>query len=460
MVIRPQEAVVEKRQEPESVAAQYKTRCPHCQAQFRIGEQHLRQAKGQVRCGSCLKVFLATENLVQDAPPAPASDAAPTRRTIRKDKRPAPPSGSDTPAPKWDMPEDEPAQTPDTRWTLNEDDSAASAPPARATKPEKTRDDDEAPNDTRVSLGGLELSDSFLSLDGDEDDDRLRHDDFSDMAGVASGDSSSGTDDSWAEQLLEELEDEQPPRPPRADALSLSESEDEQATRTANAARHERTRQNTARAMREKDEWMQDIETADPFDAASEDLLAGLGSDHIGDIDLPEPDRPGRRSDLGETLRWSAASLALLILLGVQYLIFEFDDLARRPALRPVYAALCDRLPCDLPSLTDISALRASNLVVRPHPVAEDALMVDLLLHNRGPHAQPYPDLELGFTSLEGNAVASRRFTPEEYLQGEVAPGDLIPVDTPVHISLEILDPGEQAVNYILRPLPPTSSQG
>ena len=45
------------------MAAQYKTRCPHCAAQFKITEEHLKQARGAVRCGSCLQIFQASDYL-------------------------------------------------------------------------------------------------------------------------------------------------------------------------------------------------------------------------------------------------------------------------------------------------------------------------------------------------------------------------------------------------------------
>ena len=50
-----------------------------------------------------------------------------------------------------------------------------------------------------------------------------------------------------------------------------------------------------------------------------------------------------------------------------------------------------------------------------------------------------------------GLLVAGRRFPPGEYLDGEVSAGDLMPVSTPVQLSLEIADPGEDAVNYTLK---------
>ena len=43
------------------MATQYKTRCPHCAAQFKITDEHLKQARGAVRCGSCLQIFQAND---------------------------------------------------------------------------------------------------------------------------------------------------------------------------------------------------------------------------------------------------------------------------------------------------------------------------------------------------------------------------------------------------------------
>ncbi|HCE41179.1 MAG TPA: DUF3426 domain-containing protein, partial [Alcanivorax sp.] len=124
------------------MAGPYKTRCPHCGAQFKISDEHLGQARGAVRCGSCLRIFQATDHLVGDAAP-PAAD----------------------------------------RWRHALDDAPAE------------NDDD-----------GLKLSDDFLDLDGDEPDDP---DPFADLDEPSNGGDSA--DESWAEALLEELEDDRAP---------------------------------------------------------------------------------------------------------------------------------------------------------------------------------------------------------------------------------------------------------
>ncbi|WP_394241562.1 DUF3426 domain-containing protein [Halopseudomonas laoshanensis] len=53
--------------------------CPHCQTRFRLSQDHLQAAAGNVRCGACLKVFDARAQINSAEPePSPAPDAAKT----------------------------------------------------------------------------------------------------------------------------------------------------------------------------------------------------------------------------------------------------------------------------------------------------------------------------------------------------------------------------------------------
>ena len=40
------------------------TQCPHCQTSFRVSHAQLGMARGVVRCGSCLQVFNAAQQLL------------------------------------------------------------------------------------------------------------------------------------------------------------------------------------------------------------------------------------------------------------------------------------------------------------------------------------------------------------------------------------------------------------
>ena len=67
------------------------TQCPHCQTRFRVSHAQLNVARGVVRCGSCLQVFNAARQLLEQrahaqAPkpeqPATAEHAAEAPRAI------------------------------------------------------------------------------------------------------------------------------------------------------------------------------------------------------------------------------------------------------------------------------------------------------------------------------------------------------------------------------------------
>ncbi len=147
---------------------------------------------------------------------------------------------------------------------------------------------------------------------------------------------------------------------------------------------------------------------------------------------------------------WTAGIVVALLVLAGQYLIFNFDRLARDDNYRPALGQACQWLGCQLPERDDLSQIRSSNLVVRSHPRTSNALAVDAILINRADFKQHFPIMELQFTDLSGEVVAGRRFTPDEYLSGELSGMAAMPIRQPVHVSLEIVDPGERAVNYQL----------
>jgi len=88
--------------------------------------------------------------------------------------------------------------------------------------------------------------------------------------------------------------------------------------------------------------------------------------------------------------------------------------------------------------------------VVRKHPEFPNALAIDVILYNRADFAQPFPLLRMIFTDPQGREIASRRFRPEEYLSGELAGANLMPQQTPIHVALSMLDPGQRATSYTL----------
>ena len=367
------------------MAGQYKTRCPHCGAQFKISDEHLGQARGAVRCGACLQIFQATDHLIDAEPPR---------------------------ADQWEHAlDDEPAGEAETGDRYGDADD----------------DERQEPPGDGGSLGDSVLSDSFLSLEQDDPDEGLGED-FSSMSGAGRASLNDGSDEAWAEALLQDLEDEEEP------VSTPRQSHDDA----------------TARKPEPDPEPEPEISEPDQYDF----LGATPSSREVANERLDYAAGRYRGPGIGAIVKWGLLSLLAIAVLAGQYAFFHFDRLARSPQWRPLYAQACHYLGCRLPLRSDVSVLRGANLVVRSDPDYRNALMVDALLYNEGHWPQPFPVLELTFNDLKGQVVASRRFGPAEYLHGKAAGMSAMPVDTPIHVSLQIVDPGDKAVSYNLRLLP------
>ncbi|GAB3378575.1 DUF3426 domain-containing protein [Azotobacter armeniacus] len=370
----------------------FATQCPYCQTRFRINRAQLDAARGAVRCGACLQVFNAARHLIE---------------------RPAPPQSAAAEAPTG---------TP------------------RAAEPASHWDHDE------LDLGDLDLD----TLDLDEELAKLESQERQLMARLQSADAESPAPRSGARPRQGPVE----PLPPTGSLLVTPSGEGERpeptltlkppvegseplrppppAPREAPAARVEPRRPSPASPLQRNEP------------ERPEGGLLELADEPLR-LDWRKP-----RQSWGRRLGWLLLNLLALTALAGQYVWFHYDELVRQDRYRPWFERLCPYLGCSLPPLVDIDQIKSSNLVVRNHPEFAGALVVDAIIYNRATFAQPFPLLELRFADINGQPVASRRFKPNEYLSGELAGQQEMPPQTPIHISLEILDPGTQAVNYSL----------
>src|SRR5690606_22813640 len=241
---------------------------------------------------------------------------------------------------------------------------------------------------------------------------------FSSMSGAGRATQSENADESWAEALLQELEDKEPPAPAKASAMRLQD--DTPAAPAPPVKKKTAPKKKAAPAA--DDLFAEDFDLFaedDPLGPAGEAGYTGSLDDDFDDdfaaLELGAGKPAGKKAahpfersrvDIGGLLKWGLLSLAALLVLAAQYLVFNFDHLARTPQWRPFYAGVCDLAGCALPNPSDISLLRGTNLIVRTHPQVPEALIVDAILFNHADYEQPFPVIELSFSSLRGQPVA------------------------------------------------------
>jgi hypothetical protein len=292
--------------------------------------------------------------------------------------------------------------------------------------------------------------DDFNAQAGGGHFDEVLEDNFNDFDALAADSGSNGSladkaDDAWAKDMLAEIEQEDKP-----ETLDLSKVNNirDVLTDFTNPVDVDAARRDLG------------FDRADPF-AAREvgDKKADRGSEGRAEMiahiePLPVEMLSGAAHpavDWKNILRWNVYAAALALLLVVQYVGFNFNKLAKTDTTRPYMQTLCSMAGCKLPSVENWRYIKIQNLVVRQHPQVADALAVDAILFNVTAQEQPYPQLELYFSDLAKTPIASRRFEPAEYLSGELSGQTMMPPGRPVHIALELVNPGEKAVNWSLQ---------
>lgn len=410
------------------------TQCPHCQTRFRLTPEQLSVAGGHVRCGACLEVFHAADAAaaLQPAPPAPQSEPPQQSRAAdiqppAPGPRPAPPAPTQV---QDSLLHDDLDDEPDLA-ALGLDESIISEvnPAAQLSNAE---------GQGATSPGLADLHEDFIATppaqDFGPDFDHKR-------VGLPLPEPA---DQEYADKGIFQRDQpasvEKRPVTPASVMDAAAEAPDALARPTAEAVPAESAVPSPVRASRDADM------TQAPDSERAEPPLAPLGLELLEE-ELLAADPPRRRAP---SWIWTGLALLALLALPVQYLIYNFDALARDQSTRPLLENICLLAPCELPARVDISRIRSTNLLVRPHPEFPNALAIDVILYNRADFEQPFPVLDMQFADSSGRPVANRRFRPEEYLSGELAGVELMPPQTPIHVGLSMLDPGPQARSYRL----------
>lgn len=404
------------------------TRCPKCDTSFRISDTHLSTAKGSVRCGSCLTVFNARDHLISSKTPAPTE----------------PSTGSHTTSDEEDL------LISDT-MQLNKNKVAAI---------DDFTDDFNDALYTNAHAGDHELN-LFERENSPED-----------------GDDDVPQDESWALDLLNDDEPAQAPEEVEEEVHIDHDDVAEEQKNIFDTGEYDSTEnapkdtffQNSFQIIEEQSEEESEgdsasdlyheyddveIEEYDYSDTSAQvyaqpETPQQQAHDYLASIE-PEPvefDYHGHKQFWQTRWFWGSLSLLAGIVLIGQIAWIKFPTLSGVEPYRSYYAKACELLSCQLPVLVDRSKIRSTNLVVRSHPNVSNALVVDAIIQNTARFEQTFPVLDLVFTDNRDQVISARRLTPSDYLGGELAGHKHMPSLQPVHIAIEIADPGEEATGY------------
>lgn len=423
------------------------TECPSCRTRFRVAEAQLQSARGRVRCGACLTVFNGVEHLIWDEVETFASDeeAQNALDDLLSELEEAVSQPTGLPAEAEALPSGNAIDEPELPHSAAFVDEEPEPPQALSVDAgERAGPVSEPVEDDRQKLEEvdaiIELIEEHPPLrDQDRADDRSTQS-LRNIVPIFSGFEEDG-------QSTENVEAEKPKSPLTEeiviDAPGTLNNVEANPDLVETAQIPAETAPQGLRSVKDAAFEPGPVTPADSQgDAAA---LTGLEIEDAAaaSVVFGEPSR--RRPWV-----WLAIAAAVAGIF-VQILWYQFDDWAKDPTWRPVYASVCSMVGCELPVQSDLSLLRTQNLLVRSDPDDPGVLLVNAVIANEAQFSQPFPVLELRFTDLRGALVAGRRFQPAEYLAGEAADMTLMPARTPVQIELEIEDPGPEAVNYTMK---------
>jgi predicted Zn finger-like uncharacterized protein len=334
------------------------TRCPYCQTYFKIHAEHLKRAKGKVRCGQCYKVFNSLGNLLEDLPVPLSQNQPGNKTTTHRTLRPKPPS------------------TKAIRATLVQ------------------------PASTEFRTGRTGTSRSYRSV-----------------ASEASADVAVGRTATRPRIKAELLRRKQP----ASRKFPFSSQQDD----SLNLSR--------------KDQ-ISDVQTG--VNSTARELIVHPS------VQQRIPPKEKKTGGLSSLLGWSIGLFLLLFFFLVQYSYFLRDDLAKHKELRPWIETICKFAHCNLPLQKDIRLIELTHREISVHPRVKNALLISAIMLNNATFAQPFPIMRIQLSDTAGTLIASRNFTPSEYLDADVNTRDGMPPGQPVQIMLEIADPGTDAVNF------------
>lgn len=192
-------------------------------------------------------------------------------------------------------------------------------------------------------------------------------------------------------------------------------------------------------------------------DDSQKDTYNFFEEEHNNETDYVVPREFRDTQETENPSKFSAALLgvgsALLITtLGLQYAWYNRNDFMHIPEVQAKIENLCQHFDCTSISFRDPSKIELVSRNIYSHPNAKEALMINLTIKNNATFSQPYPMMSIDFTDIRGDIVASRVFSPKEYLYAQASQQKeiqkILPPDSSSDIMMEMQDPGTKALTY------------
>ncbi|MBT4836060.1 MAG: DUF3426 domain-containing protein [Methylococcales bacterium] len=145
---------------------------------------------------------------------------------------------------------------------------------------------------------------------------------------------------------------------------------------------------------------------------------------------------------------WLVGSLVLVFMMMIQVLFILKDELAQKKQWRPLVLQLCDVLQCEVPIQKNIKAIVITQRDIRQNPEHEKSLLINITIKNTADFSQPFPKILMKISKTDSSLMAQRIFLPHEYLGQLSGKYQNMKPNIPIHVVLELVDPGNEATGF------------
>jgi hypothetical protein len=147
---------------------------------------------------------------------------------------------------------------------------------------------------------------------------------------------------------------------------------------------------------------------------------------------------------------WITGAFALAIIITLQLTDYFQQPLIDRAWLESTLIQLGIKdAPPEKP-FRDPEQIELVSREMRPHPLRPNVLLLTATIVNRASRSQPYPDIDVSLLDSRGRKLTHQLFSPGDYLKRSSELRGGMPPGAYLTLSLELLDPGQDAAGFEL----------
>jgi predicted Zn finger-like uncharacterized protein len=148
---------------------------------------------------------------------------------------------------------------------------------------------------------------------------------------------------------------------------------------------------------------------------------------------------------------WGLINICILVILvGQAIYLYRAELSIFSPSVRPYLEQYCEILNCKIPILQQTKLLSIESSDMQKEVAQQGVATLIVMIRNQATFPQLFPSLELTLTDTKDKALASRIFSPGEYLEKNGQLSDTIEPDKEISVTIKIDSGDLNAAGYRL----------